>query len=483
VIWAVLQQVGGQVTSMLAFLGLAALLRPSDFGLIGMAGAWLAILNAFCETGFGAAIIHRDRVSGDHLSTTFALNLAVGAALTLLGVALSWPAEFYFHAPGLQPVMAALSVGFLVRAFGLTQAALAQRELRFRALALRDLVANFVGGAIGLILALAGYGVWSLVGMSLVSAVVSTAMLWRVAHWRPRRSEVSRKAAADLWPYGSRVLGFNLFKAFSQNTDRLIIGPLLSAHQVGLYTLASRAIIFPVSTFAGALGNYLFPQVSRLQSDRTGLRAVYRAVMIVTLSIVLPGLATVVVLTPVLVALLGDRWRDATPVMQVLALVALAQAIISPVGQLMKGLGRPGWLLRWSIGFTLFTAAALWFGAKWGLMGATVGYAAVHLAALPVILLIGWRLTGVGIAQFLAILWRPALSAIVLAVCAGVAAHYAAGWGRPAVAAIAITVGSLYLAALTRLNPEFAALAVRELRKVRLVAENPTNLAGNGGPG
>ena len=170
-IWSVVQQIGGQVATLIVYFALAALLPPRDFGLVGMAGAWLAVLNTFCETGFGAALIQRDQVRGEHLSSTFAVNLAMGAALTLLGIVLSYPAARFFSTPDLQPVMAVLSLAFLMRAFGLTQVALAQRELRFRALAVRDVSANVLGGSAGLALALAGYGVWSLVGMTLVNGL------------------------------------------------------------------------------------------------------------------------------------------------------------------------------------------------------------------------------------------------------------------------------------------------------------------------
>ena len=171
-IWSVVQQIGGQVATMIVYFALAALLPPRDFGLVGMAGAWLAVLNAFCETGFGAALIQREQLRGEHLSSTFAVNLAMGAALTLLGIALSYPAARFFSTPDLQPVMAVLSLAFLMRAFGLTQVALAQRELRFRALAVARRVGERAGRVRGLALALAGYGVWSLVGMTLVNGLV-----------------------------------------------------------------------------------------------------------------------------------------------------------------------------------------------------------------------------------------------------------------------------------------------------------------------
>ena len=470
-IWSVLQQVGGQVATMVVFFVLAALLPPRDFGLVGMAGAWLAVLNAFCETGFGAAVIQREHLRPDHLSSTFGINIAVGLGLTGLGVVLSWPAAAYFRTPDLQPVMAALSLGFGVRAFGLTQAALAQRELRFRALAVRDLVSSVVGGASGIALALAGYGVWSLVTMTLVSSVLGTAMLWRLARWRPRRREMSQAAAAELWPFSSRMLGFNLLKALVQNTDRLIIGPMLGVHALGLYTFATRAVIFPVTTFVGAMGAYLFPKVARLQADRIKVRAVYRAVLIAILNVILPGLAAVAVLAPAVVPLLGARWAGAAVIIQVLTVAALAQAVIAPVGQLMKGLGRPGWLILWSIGFTLITSIALWIGASGGLTGASIAFSVVHAAALPLIFFIGWQLTGLGVTDLVRVSWRPAIGAAVLAVGLAFLSRFAAGRSHPALVIGILSAGAVYLAALARLNPEFAGLAVRELRKLRVSRE------------
>ena len=216
-IWAVLQQVGGQAVNLVNFLVLAAVLRPGEFGILAMASAWLAILGAFAESGFGSAVVQRADLRPEHLSTTFAITVAIGVVLGALGVALSWPAAIVFKTRELQPVMAALSLGFPIRAVGLTHAALAQRELRFRALAGRDIASNLVGGLAGVVLALRGFGVWSLVAMTMVSAVLATVLLWRIAPWRPRLPECSLRHARELWPYSSRMLGFSLFKAAAQN--------------------------------------------------------------------------------------------------------------------------------------------------------------------------------------------------------------------------------------------------------------------------
>jgi O-antigen/teichoic acid export membrane protein len=274
------------------------------------------------------------------------------------------------------------------------------------------------------------------------------------------------------------MLGFNLLKALAQNTDRLVIGSLLGAHALGVYTFAYRAVISPVGTFVGALGSYLFPRVARLQGDRPRLRAVHRAVLMAILHVVLPGLAVLVVLAPAVVPLFGTRWAESVPLIQVLALAAVAQAIIAPVGQLMKGLGRSGWLIMWSIGFTLITALAVWIGAGWGLVGTSLGYVIAHGIGLPVILIIGWRLTGLRVRDLLEVGWRSALAATALGVCLKAISPYALSWSPQALAAGALVMGTIYLVALARLHPEFAALATQELRKLRVSGEKTATMAG-----
>jgi O-antigen/teichoic acid export membrane protein len=196
------------------------------------------------------------------------------------------------------------------------------------------------------------------------------------------------------------------------------------------------------------------------------------------LNVVLPGLAVVIALAPVAVPLLGERWREAAPVIQVLAVAALAQAVIGPVGQLMKGLGRPGWLVIWSIGFTLVTSVALWIGVPWGLLGTSIGYVVAHVAAIPVILWIGWRLTGLGPVGLVAISWRPLVAAAALGAGLSFAVRHTAAWNRPALAVGALALGALYLVVLARLNPEFTGLVMRELEKLRPSAQEPAAVAG-----
>jgi PST family polysaccharide transporter len=466
--WAVIQQIGGQAASFVTFLVLALILRPEEIGVVAMANAWLGIVGAFAEAGLGAALIQRADVEPPHVHSTFILNVATGVALALVGLLLSWPASVFFHSAEVLPVMAVLSIGFIIRSFGLTQAALLQRRLDFKALAVRDTLANAGGGVLGIAMALAGAGVWSYVGMSLAVALLSVILVWRSVDWRPRISEFSRAHARQLWGYGSRVLGFNLLKAFSQNTDRLLLGHLLGPSAVGSYALAYRVVLFPVTSFASAISNHFFPHVSRLQADQNAVRLEYTRYLRIILSISLPlALAAALAGGPILELVFGPRWAAAAKVIPWLALVAVAWAAFSPFGQLLKGLNRPGRLIIWSAAYTVVTSAALALGAAGGLEDAAAAFAAANLVLVPVAYWLGKVWVGVTPSVRPA-LWTPLLVATVgMAAVLGVARMAVTG-ANGLLVAIALGAGvTVYLALLLRLAPEL------NPRRAAVVRERP----------
>ena len=225
------------------------------------------------------------------------------------------------------------------------------------------------------------------------------------------------------------------------------------------------------------MGGYLFPKVARLQSDRHAVARVYRGVLVGILNLVLPALVAVAILTPAIIPLLGVRWHEAIPVIQLLTLAGLAQALMGPVGQIMKGLGRPGWLIWWSVSLTIVTSITLWFGTRWGLAGATIAYSLAHVAALPAILLIGRRLTGLGLAEIASIAWRPILATAVLAAGLALFLRYASHWSPWALLVSALIIGLVYFGVAGMVNPEFKGLIAREIVKLRLAGEEPASVA------
>lgn len=414
-LWAVAQQIGKQGVQYLVFAVLAVLLSPQAFGVVATAMIWIAFMLVFSELGFGAALIQRATITPQHLSSVFLLNLAVGALLAGFGWLSSYPFAWLMRVPEAQPVVAVLSLAFVSDAFSLTQIAVAQRELRFRTLAIRDIGAALIGGSVGVALALRGAGAWSLVAQTLVTSLCEAALLWGMSPWRPRLREWSWAALRELWGYSASIFGFNLFKFFAQTGDRLVVGALLGPLALGLYTFAYRIVVQPVLMLVGAYGNYLFPRIARLQDDAPRIRGVFLETLRMTSAAVTPAMALLALIAPVAVPLLfGAQWVGAVPAVQILAGVAVLQALISPSGQLMKALDRTRWLLWWSVAITAITASCMWASSRGGIVGVSLGLLVAYLVGLPIIAWINWRLIGVTLLASARSLWPSFAATLVV---------------------------------------------------------------------
>ncbi len=461
-LWSIVQVIGKQGIALLIFIILALFIDPADFGILAMAMAWIAFIQVFSELGFGAALIQKQSVTTKHYSTIFVINVAVGIFLTFIGILLSWPCALFFKTPNIQPVVVILSIGFLINSFSLTQMAIAQREMRFRDLAIRDISAALIGGIAGIILAWLKYGIWALVIQSLVTYLIGSLLLWHMLQWRPTISEFSLQCAKELWSYSSKIFAFNIFKYFAQNTDKLLIGYLLGPVALGLYTFAFKLVVFPASNIVGAIGSYLFPMFASMQENLEAINKYYIFTMKSINSILTPTLVIIAFLSPVLVpSIWGEKWMSAVPLIQIFTVLAIAQSLVSPVGQLMKALDRPGWLLNWSIFITLVVSILISLGIYYkGIVGAAYGITIAYIIGVAINFFIVYKLTSIRLFNILNSLLPSFLSSSLMVITLFFMLDYNLFFVGLVLSAL------LYLISLIWLDKPFLGILFRKLVRV-----------------
>lgn len=467
VVWSLFQQFGRQAVNLLVFALLVWLLTPQEIGVLGGATVWMTFALVFADLGFGAALIQRPSIGQEHLSSVFALNLLSGVILGAIGLVLAFPFAQLLGIPESAGVLRTLSAVFVTDTLAITQVAMAQRELRFRALAIRDIASSVIGGTVGAGLAFAGAGPWSVVGLAVGTSVAGLLLVWGLSSWRPRLRDVSRSAIRELWWYSSQIFAFGVLKQGLQNMDKLIVGATLGPVALGVYTFAYRLIIAPTTSLSGAVGAFLFPEFARLQEDPRQVRHTYLLVVRTLLSVVLPVLAIVALVAPILIpGIFGTDWTPAVPLVQLFAIVAVLQTIISPSGQLMKALNRPNWLLAWSIGFALITVLAIGIGSRWNTIGMGLGLVIAHVIGIPIIFQINWRLINVSLLMMCKALLPASLASVALSIWI---------WGVVQIgmphamwsAALGVSAGMLiYLGLLARLDYPLLVTLLKGLRSV-----------------
>ena len=213
VAWTGLTQVAGQSAYLVIAVILTRLLSPQDFGLVGMIVVFTGFATVFTDMGFGAALVQKLDLQQDHKNAVFWLSLAIGALITLIMAAAAPLIASFYRVPALQPLTVAISLIFFINAFATVKVALLQKAMDFRTLAAAQLTGTVLSGLLAIYLALAGFGVWSIVALYVVNAVVYVVVLWIIAPWRPDLSlkldalRSCQSSAETCWAFPRLITG------------------------------------------------------------------------------------------------------------------------------------------------------------------------------------------------------------------------------------------------------------------------------------
>lgn len=374
--WKVVSQVFRQGSRVAVAIVLARLLTPHDYGLAAMVLAFSALVIIFSDLALGAALVQRRELTEADRSTVFWVSAAVGVVFTLLGVAFSYPVAAFFGEPSVQPLFAAFSVSFLVTALGTTQTALLSRDMNFKSLELRMMAGTAVGGVVGIWLALEGYGAWAIIGQQLAIAGVSTVLLWALSPWRPR-FVFSVDTLRDYWRFSGSVFGTRLLFYLNRNADNVLIGRFLGSAALGVYAVAYNIMLMPLSRIAQPVVEVLFPAFSRMQDERPRMASAWLRGNRLIGAITIPAMLGLMVVAPEFVrVVLGRRWEEAIPVIQLLAWVGLLQSVQRLNSSVLMACDRARTLLMYSVVVLVASLAAFVFGLQWGIVGVAAAYAA-----------------------------------------------------------------------------------------------------------
>lgn len=383
--WSFLQQVGRVVPSYLGLVLLSRLLSPSDFGLVGVAGLWLGLLNAFVGGGFGPSVVQARELSRDELSSLASTTVLLGAAAAAVGVAIANPMCQAIGVPEATPYAQVSALAFVFAGFGIIPAAIAQRRMTFKQLAQRDTLAGTVSVAVAVVAALLGAGPWALVLQPLVQTPCSSALIW----WSQRRAislgvprwSIVREHAG----FSGEVTLFQLVKATLQTSYRVVIAAILGPHALGLYMMGYKLAVETTAVLRAGLGGFLFPFMARRKDDRKALSNAFVISSRALLSVTAVALAGLTLAAPLLVPFIfGETWRPAVVVVQVLSVVAITDCIFGTSGELMKATGHSRGLLLWSLAYAVTQMSGLIIGAELGgITGTAVGAASAALLLVP----------------------------------------------------------------------------------------------------
>lgn len=396
--WNALGTLATTTLQCVALVVLARLLPPEIFGTMALAMVFVGFGQLFGEKLLTDAMVQAPELDARTFSSLRLVLLAAGLAVFLVIALLAWPAAWFFSAPNLLAVMPATAGMFLLLPWGMPYHALLVRELHFGVLAFIQTTATVGRVVVAVLLAWQGFGIWSLVGGLLAEATLRTLLLLA-----KRPSLAPRAGTGFHWPAARPLLTFGLQRAGAQSLsvlarrmDKVIVGAAFGQAVLGYYTLAFNLVFQLVDNFTPILTAVALPVLARDKHQPERLRVGYLQLVGGLTRLLAPVQLGLAAVAPVAVPLLfGPVWIPAVPLVQLMAVYGLLDALARSNTSLLLACGRADRLLVWNLGAQSGLLLVQLAGVGFGPSGLLVALA----AGQGVCLLLGFRLLALPLCQ------------------------------------------------------------------------------------
>jgi O-antigen/teichoic acid export membrane protein len=222
------------------------------------------------------------------------------------------------------------------------------REFRFAQLSTITFLSSLVSGIIAIVMALTGFGIWSLVGQRVSMMATKAALLWWRNPWRPTKEKAG--SLREMAPYSLRLMTTDLITALYNNVAQLFIGKIYSGTQLGYFNQAQKLKDMPVNSTMQSIQSVTFPALAKIGGDEKKFSESYRSVVMVTAYVMFPMMAGLIATAEeIYTLLLKPDWHPAIPYFRVLCIVGFFYPIAAISYNILKVKSNGSIILRLEI--------------------------------------------------------------------------------------------------------------------------------------
>jgi len=362
--WTAVNTVTITVIQFVQLAILGRLLSPNDFGLMAMLMVVIEIAGVFSQMGLSEAIISKKNTNSDQLASLYWINVVAGLMLYAFLHLCSPAIAIFFGESQLKNMLPVVAILFIISSFGIQFEALLRKHLLFNISTQINICVTILSFAVAVVLALQGFGVWSLIfaqlGLHVAKSLALILVAWR-QNWLPRL-HFSFNEIREHFFFGLHRVGAMVANQFNSRVDQLVIGSLLGPVALGYYNMGFRIVMQPIQRINPILTQVAFPVFSMIQEDNEKLKKAFLKMIRLLMSINAPLLIGISAIAPLVVPLLlGEQWIPSVPIVQVLAFYALIRSLGNAGGSLIMAKGMASWTLYWNLFLMLIIPASVYF--------------------------------------------------------------------------------------------------------------------------
>lgn len=437
-IWTTTSTIIRSVVSLLQISILTRYLAKEDFGTIAIATVFIGFTQIFMDLGISVGIMHKQDTTKEQYSSLFWLNIIMGFLLTGVLISASPLISSAYNDPGLNPIIMLLSLTVLFASLGSQHRTVQQKELRFKYIAINEILSAIVTMTVAVTLAIRGHGVYSLVFSTLSGVFFSNILYLSIGLYKDKNITFHFKLREtyDYLKIGVFSIGSNILDYFSREIDIIFISASFGKEILGLYTLCKKIVQMLYGVVNPIVTKILTPLFARMQTDKQQIKGVY-AKLINTLAITnFPIYFLVSIFSKtILNTLYGEQYIEGAFTLSILALYYGILSISNPVGSLQVALGRTDIGFYWTVYRIIMTLAIVFTASFFSIEMLVV----LFLLSAIVNTLIAWRfqlyyMIRISFSEYIREISKPFILASILS-----APFYLMFWNRVSLAIAVIS--------------------------------------------
>lgn len=352
---------------------LARLLTPAEFGMVATIMIVISISEVFVNSGFQQAIIRKQDCTESDYSTAFFFNFAVGVLFFIIIFFSAGWLSVFFKNTELKPIIQVLGIGLIINSLSFTQNAQLSRKIDFKTLTKISVIATTTSGIIAIVMAFAGFGVWSLVAKFILRLGFRSLLLWYWNKWRPGLI-FSRSSFRELFGFGSRLLASGLIVKLFQNLNYFVIAKFFSSEDLGFYTRAELFKNWLGGNVAATITAVGYPTLAQVQDNRERTRHIFIEMFKSTAFVIVILMAGLFATSEALVvSLLGEQWRPSVELLQLFCFLGVIQPLNSMNINILNVVGRSDLYLRLQIISESIAFPTIFLGIFFGIKALIIG--------------------------------------------------------------------------------------------------------------
>lgn len=335
--WTTVSTITNGLVQILRLSILSRFLSKEDFGIVAILTFILGLTQVFSDMGFSAAVMSQKKIENRNFLSLYWLQFWV-FVIMMLAVSLCSPfIANYYKSPILLKLVPIMMSELFFVSLGKLYDTVLQKNMEFRTIAIRNMVTASISLLVAIVLALQGFGVYSLV----VSTVSQSALvnIWNLKsgqnHYKLSFQKVDFGEAKALMKVGYYQMGSQIVDYFASKLDIIIISSTLGVGALGLYNLSKELILKFVIIINTILNKVMLPILSNCQDNISELKRVFVLCLKNTFILNAPIVGFVVLFCDNIVILFYSKaFLEAVPIVQILAVWSLFVVIGQPNGLL-----------------------------------------------------------------------------------------------------------------------------------------------------